>query len=226
MAPGGVTDLPDDCPMSISSRADAVDFVVEMILAPLLELDVDSGEVEQIRRVLNENPQLNTLDDLARFLGGEECVGKYRTPELDEVSGKLLDTHRLVVSSLTEREWGAALKSGTGPGGGVEAGEWGERVCRGCGCTDYAACSTVLGPCSWRARFDDNTGICSACPMPSVDSYKGLGEAAATERAAGDGYVVRVTCRDGHHFPVTRDYREDRVNFSVEAGLVASAQVG
>lgn len=173
MTPGGVTDLADDGAMSISSRADAGDFVVEMILAPLLELDVDSGEVEQLRSVLNENPQLNTLDDLVRFQAGDESVGKYRTAELDNVSGKLLDVQRLVVLSLAEQEGEAALQSGTGQGG-VEAGEWGERVCRRCGCTDYAACSTVLGPCSWRARFDESTVICSACPMPSVDRYKGL----------------------------------------------------
>lgn len=38
------------------------------------------------------------------------------------------------------------------------------RVCRACGCTDFAACDTTTGPCAWRHTFDDNTGICSACP--------------------------------------------------------------
>lgn len=50
-----------------------------------------------------------------------------------------------------------------------EAVPEGERVCRGCGCTDNSACDTPLGPCSWRTSFDDNTGICSACPPESED---------------------------------------------------------
>lgn len=37
------------------------------------------------------------------------------------------------------------------------------RVCRGCGCTDDSACVTDHGPCAWKARYADNTGICSAC---------------------------------------------------------------
>jgi len=42
--------------------------------------------------------------------------------------------------------------------------EWAyPRVCRRCGCTDYAACETIVGPCSWAKVFDDNTGICSGC---------------------------------------------------------------
>lgn len=42
--------------------------------------------------------------------------------------------------------------------------EWAyPRVCRQCGCTDYAACDTIVGPCSWGRVFDDNSGICSGC---------------------------------------------------------------
>lgn len=42
--------------------------------------------------------------------------------------------------------------------------EWSyPRRCRNCGCTDYAACDTIVGPCAWLATFDDNTGICTAC---------------------------------------------------------------
>ncbi len=32
------------------------------------------------------------------------------------------------------------------------------RTCRGCGCTDHAACSTMAGPCWW---VDDD--LCSRC---------------------------------------------------------------
>ncbi|BBN50845.1 hypothetical protein [Mycobacterium avium] len=38
------------------------------------------------------------------------------------------------------------------------------RICRGCGCTEGAACDTLTGPCAWAVTFDDNTGVCTACP--------------------------------------------------------------
>ncbi|WP_233213682.1 hypothetical protein [Mycobacterium hubeiense] len=41
------------------------------------------------------------------------------------------------------------------------------RTCRSCGCTDYAACDTIVGPGAWRVTFDDGPGICTACPAPS-----------------------------------------------------------
>lgn len=37
------------------------------------------------------------------------------------------------------------------------------RVCRACGCTDYAACDTVVGPCAWLQTYPDNTGVCTGC---------------------------------------------------------------
>jgi hypothetical protein len=41
------------------------------------------------------------------------------------------------------------------------------RVCRSCGCTEYAACDTIFGPCGWRHTYTDNTGICTACSVES-----------------------------------------------------------
>ena len=38
--------------------------------------------------------------------------------------------------------------------------------------------------------------------------------------AAGKGWTVRVVAEDGQSFPQTMDYREDRVNTQVEAGVV------
>lgn len=38
------------------------------------------------------------------------------------------------------------------------------QLCRSCGCTEYQACETLFGPCAWASTFDDNTGLCSACP--------------------------------------------------------------
>lgn len=60
----------------------------------------------------------------------------------------------------------------------------------------------------------------------NANPYKGLSEEVAKEHAQEDGYAVRITSRDGHHFIVTRDYREDRVNFDVVDGLVISAHMG
>lgn len=59
-------------------------------------------------------------------------------------------THRGVtaVSEVTRVEW-------TYP-----------RECRGCGCTEYAACDTLHGPCAWQVTYDDNTGICTTCRLP------------------------------------------------------------
>ncbi|MDM3928735.1 hypothetical protein [Mycobacterium intracellulare] len=37
------------------------------------------------------------------------------------------------------------------------------RICRECGCTEYAACVTVDGPCGWLAKYGDNTGVCTEC---------------------------------------------------------------
>lgn len=43
--------------------------------------------------------------------------------------------------------------------------EWAyPRICRRCGCTEYAACDDPLfGPCGWLRTYGDNTGICTAC---------------------------------------------------------------
>jgi hypothetical protein len=38
--------------------------------------------------------------------------------------------------------------------------------------------------------------------------------------AAGKGWTVRVVAEDGESFPQTMDYRPDRVNTQVEAGVV------
>jgi hypothetical protein len=59
------------------------------------------------------------------------------------------------------------------------------------------------------------------------DDYVGLPEDEATVQAYNNGFdVVRITSRDGKYFPVTRDYREDRINFDIEETLVVQASVG
>lgn len=69
-------------------------------------------------------------------------------------------------------------------------------------------------------------------PMPgepdaSVPAqFVGLGEKEAVVLAEEQGLVVRVVERDGEQFPVTMDYRLDRVNFVVADGLVTAAAMG
>lgn len=45
-----------------------------------------------------------------------------------------------------------------------------------------------------------------------MDEFEGMPEDEATVAAMNQGYMVRVTSRDGTHFVVTSDYRPDRVN--------------
>lgn len=54
----------------------------------------------------------------------------------------------------------------------------------------------------------------------------GLGETNAAAAAAELGFTVRIVARDGEWFPVTKDYREDRINIVIENGTVARAFVG
>ena len=75
-------------------------------------------------------------------------------------------------------------------------------------------------PQSERLEGDTMSGM-------SSDDYVGLPEDEATVQAYNNGFdVVRITSRDGKYFPVTRDYREDRINFNIEETLVVQASVG
>jgi len=53
----------------------------------------------------------------------------------------------------------------------------------------------------------------------------GLDYAEAQRRATAAGYSTRVTGRDGTPFPVTQDWREDRINVWVTDGKVTSARI-
>lgn len=71
---------------------------------------------------------------------------------------------------------------GISPNSEVTRIEWVyPRVCRGCRCTDYSACETLAGPCAWLHTYDDNTGICSACPS----DMKSVGAPQSRARVAG-----------------------------------------
>lgn len=54
----------------------------------------------------------------------------------------------------------------------------------------------------------------------------GMSESEATAAIAAAGGSVRVVSRDGEDFPMTMDYRFDRVNLRIEDGIVTDATIG
>ncbi len=59
-----------------------------------------------------------------------------------------------------------------------------------------------------------------------ADSVVGMSEAEATKTAEAKGLTVRVGSRDGEDFPLTMDYRIDRVTLTVKADKVTAATPG
>ena len=59
-----------------------------------------------------------------------------------------------------------------------------------------------------------------------LDALAGLSEADATAAAAQKGFTVRIVARDGEWYPVTKDYRLDRINLVVAGGVVVGATIG
>jgi len=66
----------------------------------------------------------------------------------------------------------------------------------------------------------------AAITQESADVLVGMSETDATKSAEGKGWVVRVGSRDGVDFPVTMDYRTDRVTLTVKADKVTATVVG
>lgn len=58
------------------------------------------------------------------------------------------------------------------------------------------------------------------------ESLIGLTEQEAQKIAKERGWTVRTAMRDGEAFMLTSDYRTDRVNLTVEDGLVVSVEIG
>jgi hypothetical protein len=59
-----------------------------------------------------------------------------------------------------------------------------------------------------------------------ADTVLGMSEAEATKTAEAKGLTVRVGSRDGEDFPLTMDYRTDRVTLTVVADKVTAATPG
>ncbi|MBM3828519.1 MAG: hypothetical protein FJW09_07745 [Actinobacteria bacterium] len=54
----------------------------------------------------------------------------------------------------------------------------------------------------------------------------GSSEAEALELAKTNGWEARVVSRDGEDFPITMDYRGDRVNLTIVDDVVTASTVG
>lgn len=59
-----------------------------------------------------------------------------------------------------------------------------------------------------------------------ADALVGLTETEATKLAEENGWQVRVAARDGETFPLTMDYREDRVNLTIVDAVVTEVLIG
>lgn len=74
----------------------------------------------------------------------------------------------------------------------------------------------------------DETDGGSVEPMPTfaTSTVVGLSELEATKVIESAGFTARVVARDGEALATTKDYRLDRVNISIENGVVVSAELG
>jgi major membrane immunogen (membrane-anchored lipoprotein) len=97
----------------------------------------------------------------------------------------------------------------------------------GSGSDDAARSATPAAP-SPTATLPPPTQSLDAEPDQAAvgEALVGLTKAQAEEAAEAAGYTVRVTMEDGQMFPMTMDYRTDRINIEVENGVVTRAFVG
>ena len=65
-----------------------------------------------------------------------------------------------------------------------------------------------------------------SAPENNPQSLIGLSEAEATHRAGLMGLSYRVVKRDGISYPVTMDYSESRLNFTISHGRVIAVTRG
>ncbi|NNC89410.1 MAG: hypothetical protein HKN82_13210 [Akkermansiaceae bacterium] len=63
-------------------------------------------------------------------------------------------------------------------------------------------------------------------PPSGKESYVGLSKGAAAAKAAAERKRWRVVREDGRSFPVTMDYRPDRLNFTIRGGRVVGVTRG
>ncbi|MEN4464454.1 hypothetical protein VXE65_20785 [Mycolicibacterium conceptionense] len=122
----------------------------------------------KVRGVRRDNRELITIVDvvsvrreLLRAITAEDVVAEgFPNLTTADFITFFCDSHRGVrpESEITRIEWAYP------------------RLCRQCRCTEYAACTTITGPCSWRTTYDDNTGICTACTAAATTGQLDLSE--------------------------------------------------
>lgn len=207
------------------------------VLASMLGLGSESREADELSDLLREHPEINTVKDLTRHFAAEDLSSTHRTPALDRVAWLLAGVtdraesgqgpstaallwtveQRAALDSLSFGDLIAAVEA---------AGE--ERVCRRCGCTDNAACLTAVGPCAWTVKYADNTGICSACPVPVSESAGGsppsalpAGSIAASARLWRSQYEARIALNlllEAHGRGDTDEFRAQALHLAEHLG--------
>ncbi len=89
---------------------------------------------------------------------------------------------------------------------------------------DCAKLGTAKSPVTTAAG---GSGGPSADPTPATaQALVGLSEAEAEAAAKDKGWTFRVAERDGEQFPLTKDYRMERVTVTVADGKVTAVAVG
>jgi hypothetical protein len=73
---------------------------------------------------------------------------------------------------------------------------------------------------------DNGGGSIEPVPTIATSAPIGLSELEAIKLIESEGFTARVIARDGESLPATKDYRLDRVNISIENGVVVSAELG
>jgi hypothetical protein len=73
---------------------------------------------------------------------------------------------------------------------------------------------------------DTGGGSIEPGPTFATSTIIGLSELEATKVIESAGFTARVIARDGESLSGTKDYRLDRVNISIENGVVVSADIG
>ena len=63
-------------------------------------------------------------------------------------------------------------------------------------------------------------------PVFNAGDYVGKSRAVAEQLAVQNGYTVRITRVDSESYPGTADFRLDRLNLEIDAGVVTSASAG
>jgi hypothetical protein len=73
---------------------------------------------------------------------------------------------------------------------------------------------------------DTGGGSIEPGPIFATSAPIGLSELEAIKVIESEGFTARVVARDGESLPTTKDYNLDRVNISIENGVVVSAELG